>query len=606
MLPVTVKTIRFLFRSLLPLALCYATVSSAGSLDIRIEQGADDAEEGANGTVRLDSTDLELACDGSDRQTVGIRFRNVEIPPRAIVTAANLQFTAKDETRAPCLLCLRAEASADTAPFLPQPRDVSRRAATAASVNWSPAPWEPGISEAPQRSPDIAPLLQEVVNLPGWMSGRPITILATGEGVRRAHSVDGKADAGVLLHVEWREEPAPPVPAAHAHLSARVNAAVDNVMALALRLMELPLFVVLSAAAAVLAVLLLTVARLLRGRASRRHVPLLCVAAAAALGFLAADWRLTMLERRIRDLQGRMAEQQGTLQTALDARGSRTRHRLFDPEAAEKGLRAAFGDVRVVSSTHGEAADLVLIRLAAGPVHAFLAIVDLTHPNLEVRLDSAIGRKTLTSEFARTNRCMLAINGEAGNSPALDSGFGDWIGNFISAGAPILLKDTERRPFLAFDRRNRASYSPARVVATSALPDWHNVIWGRHDALTDGTATKAARGDRQPRTAMAIDGPGTRLYLLVADGRQPGYSVGLTRRDVGLLLAAFGARNGMLCDEGGSSCMYTTQAGIVNSPCDSGGKERPTYTHFGVALGPASPGGYPTASAATSPWRADP
>jgi hypothetical protein len=41
----------------------------------------------------------------------------------------------------------------------------------------------------------------------------------------------------------------------------------------------------------------------------------------------------------------------------------------------------------------------------------------------------------------------------------------------------------------------------------------------------------------------------------------------------------------MLCDEGGSSCMYTSQAGgVINSPCDAGGKERPTYTHFGVAL----------------------
>jgi hypothetical protein len=366
--------------------------------------------------------------------------------------------------------------------------------------------------------------------------------------------------------------------------SARVNAAVDNVCALTLRLMELPLYLLLAVAAAVVAVAALSAARLLRGRPSRRSLPLLCVAAVGAFGLLTTEWRLTMMERRMRDLQNRAARQQSALQAALDARGSGPRHLFFDPAAAEKGLRETFGNVRVVASVYNEAADLVLLRLATGPVHAFLAVVDLTRPGLEIRLDAAIGGKTLTSDFAKTNGCMLAINGEAGSAPARDAGLGDWIGNLVSAGKPLLLKDSGKRPFLVFDRRSRATYSPARAVETAVLPDWYNVIWGRHDALIDGVPAEPAQGDRQPRTAMAIDGAGARLYLLVVDGRQAGYSVGLTRREVGLLLAAFGARNGMLCDEGGSSCMYTSQAGVINSPCDAGGKERPTYTHFGVAL----------------------
>jgi len=368
------------------------------------------------------------------------------------------------------------------------------------------------------------------------------------------------------------------------NLSDGVNAALDNVMALWFRLMELPLLFVLALAAAALAVPLLIAARLLRGRGFRRFLPLLCVAVAATLGFVATEWRLSVMERRIRDLQNRAAMQQGELQAALDARPRGPRHLLFDPAAADEGLREAFGDVRVMASVHNEAADLALIRVAAGPVQAFLAVIDLTCPDLEIRLDAAVGEKTLTSEFAMTNGCFIAVNGEAGRSPALDSGFGDWIGNLVSAGNPLLLEDTDRRPFLAFDSRNRASYSPARAVERSASPDWHNVIWGRQDALTNGTVTAPAQGDRQPRTAMAIDGSGARLYLLVADGRQAGYSAGMTHRDVGLLLSAFGARDGMLCDQGGSSCMYTRRDGIVNVPCDAGGRERPTYTHFGLAL----------------------
>ncbi len=61
--------------------------------------------------------------------------------------------------------------------------------------------------------------------------------------------------------------------------------------------------------------------------------------------------------------------------------------------------------------------------------------------------------------------------------------------------------------------------------------------------------------------------------------------MGFTRAEAGNLLKAFGAYNGMLCDEGGSSCMYLKRlGGICNIPSDSRGRERPTYTHFGIAL----------------------
>ena len=81
---------------------------------------------------------------------------------------------------------------------------------------------------------------------------------------------------------------------------------------------------------------------------------------------------------------------------------------------------------------------------------------------------------------------------------------------------------------------------------------------------------------------MGISADGTKLILMVADGRQQNYSVGLMRTEVGQVLKAFGASNGMLCDEGGSSCMYMAPFGIGNSPSD--GQERVTYTHFGVVV----------------------
>lgn len=374
-------------------------------------------------------------------------------------------------------------------------------------------------------------------------------------------------------------------PDGSANLSSRVNAVVDNAQAFGMRLVELPLVAVLGTVGAACAILLLLAGRFLRGARSRRFAFASIVVASAGIGLFVADRRFAVMERQIRRLQTAVAMQQGSLLDAVKARGADPRHLLFDDTQAEQALHAAFGEVQVFPSVFNEAADRVLIRIVKEPVHACMAIVDLTHPDVEICLDTRIDRKTLTSDFARSNRCMVAVNGEAGTSPAMESGLGDWIGNLVSAGKPVLLKDSSRRPFLAFDRRNRPTYALAHLVVTNQAPEWHNVIWGRHDALTNGVAIAPVQPDRQPRTALAIDKTGARLYLLVVDGRQPGYSVGLSRRDVGLLLAAFGARDGMLCDEGGSSCMYANPPdGILNAPCDSGGKERPTYTHFGVAL----------------------
>ena len=47
------------------------------------------------------------------------------------------------------------------------------------------------------------------------------------------------------------------------------------------------------------------------------------------------------------------------------------------------------------------------------------------------------------------------------------------------------------------------------------------MIWGRWDAIVNGVVQTGDAGNRQPRTAMAIDKEGTLLFLLAADGRQP-------------------------------------------------------------------------------------
>jgi exopolysaccharide biosynthesis protein len=76
---------------------------------------------------------------------------------------------------------------------------------------------------------------------------------------------------------------------------------------------------------------------------------------------------------------------------------------------------------------------------------------------------------------------------------------------------------------------------------------------------------------RSPRTGVGITASGD-LLLAVVDGRQPGYSVGMTQAELATLMIRLGAVDAMAMDSGGSAQMYA-DGRILNSPSD--GRERP-------------------------------
>jgi hypothetical protein len=60
-----------------------------------------------------------------------------------------------------------------------------------------------GEQGAAQRTPDLAPVLQELVNAPSWASGDAVVLVVTGSGRRTAEAFDGLPAAAPLLHVEY-------------------------------------------------------------------------------------------------------------------------------------------------------------------------------------------------------------------------------------------------------------------------------------------------------------------------------------------------------------------------------------------------------------------
>ena len=187
--------------------------ASTGSVaEVRVSASADDAEENGGGRVSLRSGDLEMTED-KDQQTVGIRFAAVDVPSGATITNAYVQFTAEDQDSGFTDLLIRAESTAMASQFIKSSFDLSTRDVTTAAVSWQPVEWGTiGEAGVDQRTPDVAALLQEVIDLSGWSNSNPVALIITGSGVRSAEWFNGDAAAAPLLHVEYTIGPPPNQP----------------------------------------------------------------------------------------------------------------------------------------------------------------------------------------------------------------------------------------------------------------------------------------------------------------------------------------------------------------------------------------------------------
>jgi hypothetical protein len=182
------------------------TVVNSGTVlsqDVPIAAGPDDVEQrSSNGRIWPATTDLDLVVDGSALQTVGLRFTGISPPHGARILNAHVQFQVDETSTGPTNLVVRAQASDDAPPFTTNRFDVTSRPTTSASSSWLPAAWPTVGARGPdQRTPNLAPMLQQVVDRPGWSSGRALVLVFSGSGTRVAESFEGTF--APTLHIEY-------------------------------------------------------------------------------------------------------------------------------------------------------------------------------------------------------------------------------------------------------------------------------------------------------------------------------------------------------------------------------------------------------------------
>ncbi len=182
----------------------------AGSQNVRVISGNDDVEQRVgDGHILRNSSDLELTEDygyHGDNQVVGIRFQGVQVPNCVTITNAYIEFNADESHSGDTDLVIQGHATDNAPGFTTAAFNVSSRPTTspAAAVAWNNVPsWS---TNNDYQTPNLANIVQEIVDRDGWQPGNSMAFIINGTGRRVAESYNGQTWDAPLLHVEW--EPA--------------------------------------------------------------------------------------------------------------------------------------------------------------------------------------------------------------------------------------------------------------------------------------------------------------------------------------------------------------------------------------------------------------
>ena len=224
-----------------------------------------------------------------------------------------------------------------------------------------------------------------------------------------------------------------------------------------------------------------------------------------------------------------------------------------------------------------------------GPWAIHLVEADLGRCDLELhtlraepRESGGRGHEAVTSMVARAGGVVAAVNADFFTPE------GTTVGAEVVGGTVMVARE---RPTLAWRPRTHPWMGDARLAGDTLFGGWPVPLEGG-DGVTEavggfpelldagvrvgdlGVADRPAfAASRHPRTAVGYDPFTRRLWLVVVDGRQAPWSVGMTLPELTTLLEVLGARDAINLDGGGSSVLVV-RGDPVNRPSDETG-ERP-------------------------------
>lgn len=199
-----------------------------------------------------------------------------------------------------------------------------------------------------------------------------------------------------------------------------------------------------------------------------------------------------------------------------------------------------------------------------------------------------------TSQFTRQYGVQVAVNGDGfqpwRSNSILDSypHSGDRVApiGFAASRGVAYTPETSIEPTLYISRTNQAQFN-------SRIGNLYNAISGNIMLVRSGQVEPGLSEQPDPRTAVGLSKSNRELILVVVDGRQSGFSEGMSLDELARLMIELGAFQAMNLDGGGSSTLVVSENGnpkVLNSPInnDIPGRERAVGNHLGIFAEPVS------------------
>lgn len=144
------------------------------------EANLDDVYVVPASSTLVDVSSLQLGKVSGNARNAGIRFKSVSVPPGATIVRAFLKLQVAQTTALDTVsLKLYGEASITPAIFSTF-ANFAARTLTTANVAWgSIADWAIGQTIT---TPDLAPVIQEIIDLPSWASGNNLVVFLNDNG----------------------------------------------------------------------------------------------------------------------------------------------------------------------------------------------------------------------------------------------------------------------------------------------------------------------------------------------------------------------------------------------------------------------------------------
>lgn len=238
------------------------------------------------------------------------------------------------------------------------------------------------------------------------------------------------------------------------------------------------------------------------------------------------------------------------------------------------------------------------VRSGSRPWQVHLLEVDVSRCELGFQVVRADEEGLMpVSELARRSRpgALAAVNGDFFTPEGVPLGLEVSDGRLRGRGSrPVFAWQPGELPWIGPVEWEDGRVRLGGWTVPTERPDFDVQVVGGSPALVEGGAPvpELVGGDgpeaspqRNPRTAVGLDGGAMRLWLVVVDGRRAGVSEGMTLPELAELFVSLGADTAVNLDGGGSSVMVV-RGSVVSRPSDLLG-QRPVANALVVRSDPA-------------------